>query len=112
MRKRQFVTVKYRIPGFHKWPGANNYLKFLHRHEFHFTVRIEVKHGNRDIEFIDLKEKLFRFTGKCMLYLDQSFSCETLSEEIGKYISSIYPNQPFAVWVEEDGENGAYLEAK
>ena len=59
------VWVTFRKEGVHMYPGADtdpklatgewddvSFLGIPHRHIFHFKVRIEVFHNDRDIEFI------------------------------------------------------------
>ena len=107
----KFVTVKFRLPGFHYWPDAPiiwNYLKNLHRHEFHFTIWLEVFHNDRELEFIALKEELHAFTEAEIVRADHLFSCEMLAEQIGAHFDNKYPNRSYRIWVEEDGENGAF----
>ena len=106
---KTFVTVKYRIPGIHRWEGADNYLRHPHRHEFHFTVWLEVFHNDREVEFINLKEELKKFTQSHIDNLDGKFSCEMLAVDIIQYLGDHYPARDRNAWVEEDGENGAFL---
>ena len=59
------IWVTFRKEGIHKYPAALDdpklatgddmdvsFLGYPHRHIFHFRVRIEVFHDDRDIEFI------------------------------------------------------------
>jgi len=109
MKKEVFVTVKYRVSALHRWVGADNYLKHIHRHEFHFTVWLEVFHEDREVEFIRLKEELVEFTQGTLAEFGDEFSCEMLADTVGRWLGKVYPDRDRRVWVEEDGENGAVV---
>lgn len=54
-----FVKIKLAVQGMHHWPEAAFPVQFLsqnHRHTFTIRVKIFVKHDNRDVEFIKLKQ--------------------------------------------------------
>lgn len=110
MTKKTFVTVKYRVAGLHHWPDAENYLRHPHRHEFHFTVWLEVYHDDREVEFIALKEELQAVTRHWLSREDYQGSCEMLADKILDYLELNYPGRERRAWVEEDGENGAVVE--
>ena len=105
----RFITVKFRQAGVHFWPDApeGSYLRYPHRHEFHFTVWLEVFHEDREVEFIALKEELQEITGQ---FLKNAGSCEMVAVKVLDYLKLAYPGRGRRCWVEEDGENGAYLE--
>ena len=106
-----FITVKYQVEGFHNWPGAieheESYLTHLHRHMFHFTVGLEVRHHDREVEFIGLRRELLLFTEQ-QQFTALATSCEQLVAEIIEYLQVNYKSRQCFVWVEEDGENGAF----
>ena len=65
------IWVTFRKEGIHKYPAALedpalatgdeydvSFLGYPHRHIFHFKVRIQVTHNDRDIEFIQFKRWL------------------------------------------------------
>ena len=67
------VWVTFRKEGVHLYPGADSdpklatgdwddvsFLGVPHRHIFHFRVRIQVFHNDRDIEFIQFKRWMER----------------------------------------------------
>ncbi len=110
MIKRQ-IFVTFQKEGIHCYPDAPSgveFLKYQHRHMFHFRVSIDVTHNDRDIEFILFKRELENLYGSDILSLN-SKSCEMLAEELIEYISKEYPNRSIIVEVSEDGENGAIL---
>jgi hypothetical protein len=113
MRATVFCT--FRVSGFHCWPNAPAqyaYLGQLHRHEFHVRVEVRVGHGNRDVEFIELKQTAsaeFEAMSDSEHAFDQlnygGRSCEMLADELaGKLLKDF---DVVAVEVSEDGENGA-----
>lgn len=95
--------------GFHRWvdaPDTHKFLSDFHRHVFHVRLEILVGHLDRDVEFLDMKEKLNdylenRFAGK---YFE--FSCEQIAFAIMTHFEGW---NPVKVTVSEDGENGATL---
>lgn len=110
--KRDFnIIVNTRFSALHCWPGCNipgkEYLKNPHRHEFHVQVKIRVNHTDRDVEFIDFKEKLncllgCDFEGKNLETMSCEMICEIIRNEFHKY-PIVY------VRVLEDGENGSEM---
>lgn len=113
---QRFIWVKFQREGIHCYPAALtdpkladvSFLGHPHRHVFHFNVKIEVQHNDRDIEFILFKRELESLYGTGILQLDYK-SCEMLAEDLISYISSKYPNREIIVNVSEDDENGAEL---
>lgn len=108
--KRQ-IFITFEKEGIHQYPAAPDdvsFLKYPHRHMFHFKVTIDVFHNDRDIEFILFKRELESLYGNGILQL-HSKSCEMLAEELIEYISKKYINRDISIEVSEDGENGAIL---
>jgi hypothetical protein len=113
---KRWVEVSFQKEGIHLYPAALtdpkladvSFLGHPHRHIFHFYVKLEVFHNDRDVEFILLKRELER------LYptLDNMGhkSCEMLAEEVLVYLETNYPDRDATVRVYEDDENGAILE--
>lgn len=111
------VTTVYastRFEALHHWPGAPEEVGFLadpHRHEFHVTVSVPVRHANRDIEFILLK----RFVDSVIreyVVMDGDAgtqSCEQMAATIKEHVEAEYDASHVAVSVSEDGENGATI---
>ena len=133
------IWVTFRKEGVHMYPGADSdpklatgdwddvsFLGVPHRHIFHFRVRIEVFHNDRDIEFIQFKRWLERLysgegantasstegseeqssTNGQVLVLDYK-SCEMISDELFEKIADRYPGRTIRIEVSEDGENGS-----
>ena len=117
--KRQ-IWVTFQKEGIHLYPAAKDdpalatgdeydvsFLGYAHRHIFHFKVRIQVTHNDRDIEFIQFKrwlEKLYEGT----LQLDYK-SCEMIADDLYEAISVKYPGRFVEIDVAEDGENGCTI---
>lgn len=98
-----FCTLQF--PAVHRWSkakGRHGYLKHWHRHLFHVRIECSVSHGDRQIEFLALKdmaESLCRrlaASEKARLW-----SCEHYAKHIGEALGATM------VEVSEDGENGA-----
>lgn len=122
------ITVRTEFEGIHNYPDAPeevDYLRLPHRHIFHVDVTIEVKHDDRDIEFIMLKHKIDKYIEK---YLDNNKvwnmgrkSCEQVADDIVMFLCLQYcvdpkqektTNRYIKVSVFEDGENGATVERR
>jgi len=118
---KRMIWVTFTKEGIHKYPAALDdpslatgdeydvsFLGYPHRHIFHFRVGITVTHNDRDIEFIQFKrwlEKLYE--GE--LNVDYK-SCEMMSDDLYKQITTKHPGREVHIDVSEDGENGAHIE--
>ena len=117
------IWVTFKREGVHKYPAALedpklatgdeydvSFLGYPHRHIFHFRVWIEVKHNDRDIEFIQFKrwlENLYQGT----LELDYK-SCEMIADDLHTQIAKKHPGRKIWIEVSEDGENGCIKKYK
>ena len=120
---KKLIWVTFRKEGIHKYPAALedpklrtgdeydvSFLGYPHRHIFHFRVWIEVKHNDRDIEFIQFKrwlENLYQGT----LELDYK-SCEMIADDLHTQIAKKHPGRKIWIEVSEDGENGCIKKYK
>ncbi len=120
------IWVTFTKEGVHKYPGADtdpklatgdwddvSFLGYPHRHIFHFRVRIEVFHNDRDIEFIQFKRWMERLYAEVdsstpVLYLDHK-SCEMIADDLYQEISTKYPGRFVEISVAEDNENGCLI---
>lgn len=121
------IWVTFKKEGIHKYPAALDdpklatgdwddvsFLGIPHRHIFHFRVRIEVFHNDRDIEFIQFKrwlERLYNGQGASdgeVLVLNHR-SCEMIADELYEMISNKYPGRFVEISVAEDNENGCSI---
>lgn len=115
------IWVTFRKEGVHLYPAAAtdpklatgdwddvSFLGVPHRHIFHFKVRIEVFHDDRDIEFIQFKRWLEKLYSEDILELNHK-SCEMISDDLNQEISARYPGRFVEIEVSEDGENGSLI---
>ena len=115
------IWVTFNKEGVHMYPGADtdpklatgdwddvSFLGIPHRHIFHFRVRIEVFHNDRDIEFIQFKRWMERLYAQDVLQLDHK-SCEMISDDLYKEIFAKYPGRFVEISVAEDNENGCSI---
>jgi hypothetical protein len=115
------IWVTFRKEGVHLYPAAAtdprlktgdwddvSFLGVAHRHIFHFKVRIEVFHDDRDIEFIQFKRWLEKLYNEDILELNHK-SCEMISDDLYKEIATRYPGRFVEIEVSEDGENGSLV---
>lgn len=119
-KAKRMIWVTFQKEGIHRYPDAEtnpnlasgdeydvSFLAHPHRHIFHFKIWIQVFHDDRDIEFIQFKRWLENLYKDNILDLDHK-SCEMISDDLYKAISSRYDNR--AIWIEvsEDAENGSF----
>jgi hypothetical protein len=115
------IWVTFRKEGVHLYPAAAtdpklatgdwddvSFLGVAHRHIFHFKVRIEVFHDDRDIEFIQFKRWLEKLYNEDILELNHK-SCEMISDDLYQEISARFPGRFVEIEVSEDGENGSLI---
>lgn len=107
---RIFVIATLSVEGFHNWPDAPDWCRHLshrHRHMFHIRVEAPVKHTDRDIEVINLKQAVRNVLHKTFGEPCEfgSASCEDIGEALLREFSELS-----AVTVLEDLENGAHVE--
>ena len=107
------VIVSLTFAGIHHWPGAvhfegKEYLADPHRHLFHVKAWAPVRHDDRDIEILDLKEQLQDWI-KVKYRKAQHGSHElhaSSCEDVARKLLDAFPRLS-QVEVLEDGENGA-----
>ena len=115
------IWVTFNKEGVHMYPGADtdpklatgdwddvSFLGIPHRHIFHFRVRIEVFHNDRDIEFIQFKRWMERLYAQDVIQLDHK-SCEMIADDLYLEISTKYPGRFVEISVAEDNENGCLI---
>jgi uncharacterized protein YqgQ len=113
----RWIEVSFTKEGIHKYPAALTdpklagvaFLGHDHRHIFHYYVRLEVFHDDREVEFILFKRELEEMYSSGVLQHDYK-SCEMLAEDLINEIAIRYPNRKMVVKVFEDNESGAVLE--
>ncbi len=122
MSKKMFVYTHFQREGYHYFPGADtdpafatgdeldvSHLGIRHFHYFNFKVWVEVKHTNRDIEFIQLRRRIMAEYDKGSLEMDHR-SCEMLADDLYEVLSVWYPGVDVRIDISEEGINGAYVE--
>lgn len=114
---KTMIGVKTSFESLHCYPNAPervSYLRNVHRHKFFVTVKIQVFHDDRELEFIIVKEDLNQFITDNLVFRDMekfvSMSCEMMARSILNYLSTTYgDNRSYFISVYEDDENGAEL---
>ena len=122
MNKKTFLYCTFQLEGYHKYPDADklnhtatgdyldvSHLALRHFHYFNFKVWVEVKHDNRDIEFIQLRRMITKMYNEREIELDYK-SCEMISNDLWKFLSKKYPSSEIRIDVSEEGINGSYTE--
>lgn len=99
------IVVRFTFEGIHSWPGAESdtpwwYLKHPHRHLFHVEAKKAVTHDDRDVEFIDFKNRMQEWAAE-EFSGHHTLSCEMMA----KRLLEKYGLDSCAVF--EDNENGA-----
>lgn len=106
------VWASAEFEALHCWPEADalvSFLRNLHRHMFKVTVRVNILHYQRDVEFIRLKWAI----GEAIVMLkdyvlkNPSTSCEHMASFLFDKLKAQY--SVASIEVSEDGENGATL---
>jgi len=111
MENKTFIWITTSFEGFHRYPNAPKEVEFLsnlHRHIFHIKIWLEVKHENREVEFIMFKRWIDKVINEFMI--KDYMSCEMISDKLYGIIILTYPNREVRIEVSEDGENGSYTE--
>ena len=111
-KAQKLIWVTFQKEGIHKYPDAPDevdFLRYPHRHMFHFKVQIEVYNDDRDIEFFIFKRWLESLYADDILQLDYK-SCEMMADDLAKQIKDKYPDRRLSIDVSEDGENGCHVE--
>lgn len=104
--KQIWITTQFE--GWHRWlsaPPSVEFLRSLHRHVFHIKVAIEIRHNDRDIEFIQFKWFIDDCIKRYILAADTG-SCEDIADKLATCIRMEYPGRALTIIVSEDGENG------
>jgi len=126
MNEQRSIWVTFTKEGVHRYPAALedpklatgewddvSFLGYPHRHIFHFRVRIEVFHNDRDIEFIQFKrwlQRLYEEVEHSTAVLDLDYkSCEMIADDLYTQISAEYPGRFVEISVAEDNENGCLI---
>jgi hypothetical protein len=116
-----FINVQTKIEGVHRWenaPDKVSFLRNLHRHLFNVSVKLEVTHNDRDIEFFILKNDIENFFENnypkfhpemIRLFNFDKLSCEHISEDLRIFIKDKYKKEKVEIEIREDEENSGVL---
>lgn len=114
MKREVFVQTQFE--GIHCWPEAPDEVAFLrnpHRHIFHVKVYVEVWHNDRELEFIMLKHRINEYLGQYIsdgVWQMGRTSCEDVAEMLVTFLRGQYSCRFVRISVDEDGENGCFLD--
>jgi len=103
------IVVKARKELIHRYVDAPDEVSFLrewHRHELHIEMEVDVKHSDREIEFIMIKRELQYQLDFNIKLINVEKSCEMIAQEIAEIFAIKHPGRKIKVSVYEDGENG------
>lgn len=114
---KRWIWVTFEKEGVHCYPAALtapeladvSFLGYPHRHIFHFNVKIQVTHNDRDIEFIQFKRWCENLYSSSTLDLNAK-SCEMMADDLYNQIGMTYPGRDVIIEVSEDLENGCTIE--
>lgn len=108
-----YIIIKTQFPAIHNWDGVTRFkeelkdVQFLiypHRHVFYVTIRFKVTHADRQIEFINAKNRIEAYIQKYYYGKDiGSKSCEMIAGEL------LIEFGAYHVKVLEDNENGGEI---
>lgn len=112
---RTSVIVRFTFEAIHHWPEAPHnmqwYLRYPHRHLFHVEAKKEVTHDDRQIEFIELCNRMRSFCQTSFGPVSHGgvvkplvLSCEMIARVLLEHF------ELKTCEVTEDGENGAEVE--
>ena len=135
--KKTFVIATTEFDGQHHWPDAPEVVAHLrnpHRHMFHVSVTVQVFHGDRELEIIQLKHLVEGYFKERFptIHPDSntlelgSQSCEMLANDLLEMLEAYTDNSDDAMSVDElldnvgrtrsiivkvleDGENGGMV---
>lgn len=112
------VTVHFMKRGIHCYPEAAtrpdlatgdkydvSYLAHPHAHDFWFKVTVSVVQNDRDIEFLQLRDRLSDLYDNGILDCGRK-SVETMAEELIEQVLEMYPGRSVEVSVYEDSLTG------
>jgi len=113
---KRYIEVQIVKEGCHRYPAAEtdpkladvDYLANRHFHYFYITVKIEVFHNDRCLEFQQFRRYLEKLYNQGILEIDFK-SCEMLAEDLIGTLSRTYPDRDMSIRVFEDNINGAEL---
>jgi hypothetical protein len=122
MSIKRWISIPFQKEGVHYYPGADtapelatgdqydvSFLGTPHFHYFYFTVKIEVFHDDRDLEFIQFRRWCENLYSSGVIQMANR-SCEMLAGELHDRITEKWPNRDMVISVAEDNINMAVIE--
>lgn len=107
-----WIEVELYYLAYHGWkqaPPHREYLKPDHQHLFKITVRMSVTHGERQVEFHDLRDRVWEMLKNFDKNKLLNNSCENNARNIFVALKQIYKKHLISVvFAEEGGLKGAY----
>lgn len=108
MTDRASIIFTFQVDGFHRWPSPpaarHEYLSARHHHRFFVRVELEVRHDDREFEFIEMAgtyQKMFQH------WMDsrelETCSCEMMARRL---LANLPVGREARVEVLEDGIHG------
>lgn len=103
------IIVKTQFEAIHHWPEAPDDVGFLrnpHRHTFFVEATFSVSHGDRELEFFQVKRVINEYLADPSSLFPIRSSCEHMAKEL---LTHLLNNKYgiISVAVFEDNENGA-----
>lgn len=113
---KRSIVVRAWVEGLHHWPEAPDAVAFLrnpHRHTFYVTLTIDVRHDDRELEFILVKRALeahLKPMERAARAGEVSTnSCEHIAGGVLAWALGAFGDRSMMCEVSEDGENGAIV---
>lgn len=107
MNKRISIIIRTQFEGIHQYinaPDTVSLLRSAHRHLFYVEVEMEVKHDDRELEFLLVKNKLNEYLQTRPFTI--TASCEQMASMISQFLINQYGERNIICTVYEDNENG------
>jgi hypothetical protein len=111
----RFIHFGFELEGIHSYPACEGkykeVLRVPHLHNFKISVKIQTKHNDREIEFLEFRDQVKEFTKGLPPFngWNSAMSCEGIATEIINYLFRTYPGRAVTVKVFEDSTNGAEI---
>ena len=114
MANKTYIVIRTQREGFHRYPDASKidpriaFLENVHRHMFKITAKIEVFHGDRELEFYLTLWKINELLDLSGLDFR---SCEMIASKLLEDLQNEYGvNRYMEITVSEDGESDGIVE--
>ena len=108
-----YIKVRTQFDGLHRWEDAPDEVDFLrnpHRHMFHVSVKMEVKHQTRELEFFIMQKEVNALIQKWKNNIGtETESCEQIAQWLVVQLTEQYGERFIEVEVSEDGENSGIV---